>query len=115
MLWADVFSCSILSKMAKKPPNTEGGLIFKLQTFSLTISKVLKHMTLVEQMKLVRRMDDNIGRKKTGTAQEFASFLGISRTQFFYYLDVLRAFEAEIAYCKFRRTYYYVDNRKPRF
>ena len=72
-------------------------------------------MILVEQMRLVRRIDDNIGRKKTGTAQEFASFLGISRTQLFCYFDALRTFEAEIAYCKFRRTYYYVDDRKPRF
>lgn len=48
-------------------------------------------MTLVEQIKLVRRIDDNIRRKKTGTARAFAAFMGVSRTQL-YYLQQLAAF-----------------------
>lgn len=48
-------------------------------------------MALIEQIRLLRRIDGNIIRKKTGTAQKLASFMGISRTQIFYYFEILRS------------------------
>lgn len=72
-------------------------------------------MTLAEQIKFVRRIDTIIARKRTGTAQKFAAFMAISRSQLFYYFETIRSLGAEIAYCKSRKTYYYVNDIRPDF
>jgi predicted DNA-binding transcriptional regulator YafY len=72
-------------------------------------------MTLAEQIKFVRRLDDIIARKRTGTAHKLAAFMAISRSQLFYYFDTIRSLGAEIAYCKSRKTYYYVNDIRPDF
>jgi hypothetical protein len=72
-------------------------------------------MALIEQLQLLDRIHGLIVRKGTGTARELASLLGISRSSVFNYFDYLRQLGAEIDYCEFRKSYYYVDNKRPRF
>ena len=71
-------------------------------------------MTFIEQLKLLERMDKLINRKGTGSAKDLASLLGVSRSSVFNYLDNLRALGAEIGFCEFRKSYYYVDGQRPR-
>ena len=72
-------------------------------------------MTLIEQLQLLHRIDKLITRRGTGTAKELGSLVGISRSSVFNYFDTLRSFGAEIDYCELRKSYYYVDNKRPRF
>ena len=72
-------------------------------------------MTLAQQIKFVRRVDEILARKRTGTAQKFADFMAISRSQLFFYFDTLRSLGAEIAYCRSRKTFYYVNDIRPNF
>jgi hypothetical protein len=72
-------------------------------------------MTFIEQYHFLMRLDRCIAGKRTGTAQELASFMDSSRSTIFINLDTLRSLGGEIDYCKFRKTYYYVDNKRPRF
>ena len=72
-------------------------------------------MTLAEQIRFARRLDETIARKQTGAAHKLAAFMAISRSQLFFYFDTLRLLGAEIAYCKSRKTYYYRDNIRPIF
>ena len=76
---------------------------------------ILLQMTFIEQFQLLQRIDGCIGRKKTGSAKDLGSLLGISRSSVFNYLDILRTFGAEIDYCEFRKTYYYINDKRPHF
>lgn len=53
------------------------------------------------------RMDWLIKKKATGTPNEFARQLGISKSSLYEYLAVLMDRGAPILYCKKRLTYYY--------
>ena len=70
-------------------------------------------MSFIEQLKLLVRIDALIQRKGTGTAEELARLLQISRRNVFYYLDKLRELGAEIAFCTMRQSYVYVDDQRP--
>jgi biotin operon repressor len=72
-------------------------------------------MTFIEQLRLMQRIDILIARKGTGTPKDLSSILGISRSSVFNYLDNLRQLGADIDYCDFRKSYFYVDNKRPRF
>ena len=71
-------------------------------------------MTFIEQLMLLQRIDRLIHRKGTGSPKDLSSLLGISRSSVFNYLDNLRQLGAEIGYCDFRKSYFYVDNKTPR-
>ena len=71
-------------------------------------------MAFIEQLQRLQRMDGLIHRKGTGTAQELGSLVGIARSNVFNYLDILRSLGAEIDYCEFRKTYFYLNNTRPR-
>jgi biotin operon repressor len=70
-------------------------------------------MNLIEQLEMLERLDKIIERKGTGTADELALRLKISRRSVFNYLDKLRYYGAEIAFCNTRKSFYYVDDVKP--
>jgi biotin operon repressor len=60
-----------------------------------------------EILHLIERADRLIHLKATGTAEEFANKLGISRETLFRLLKYLRSTGYNIKYCKYRRAYYY--------
>lgn len=77
-------------------------------TFS--IQKIII-MTFLEKLQLIERMDQLIRLKATGTSKDLASRLGISRSTVFEIHDTMRKMGAEIDYCKFRKSYYYVRDK----
>ena len=70
-------------------------------------------MNLLEQLSLLERLDNLINRKNTGTAQEMAERLDISRRSVFNYLEKLRYYGAEIDFCPIRKSFIYVNENKP--
>lgn len=54
-------------------------------------------------------MDDLIKKEATGTSKEFAKKLGISRSMLMENLNEMKELGAEIAFCSFRRSYYYTN------
>ena len=64
-------------------------------------------MTFLEQIALFKRLDGLIRRKSTGTPEQLASRLEISRASVFRYINELKGVGAPIQYCKVRQSYYY--------
>jgi predicted DNA-binding transcriptional regulator YafY len=60
-----------------------------------------------EFQNLIGRADQLIRLKATGTADEFAVKLGISRATLFRLLEYLRSTGASVKFCKYRKAYYY--------
>ena len=71
-------------------------------------------MALFEQLQLLQRLDALITQKRTGSAKDLGAKLGICRSSVFNYFDTLRQFGVEIEYCEFRKSYFYVDDKRPR-
>ncbi len=66
-------------------------------------------MSLLKYVERLKRMDDLIRRKATGTPEEFANRLGIGRTILMEELRELKELGAELCYCKVRHSYYYAN------
>ncbi|AEE51721.1 hypothetical protein Halhy_3870 [Haliscomenobacter hydrossis DSM 1100] len=66
-------------------------------------------MKLSEQLQLLDRLNDLILRKGTGNYLSLSTRLAVSPRQVYYLLDALEDLGAEIAYCKIRQSYYYVN------
>ncbi|MDZ4810483.1 MAG: HTH domain-containing protein [Bacteroidota bacterium] len=64
-------------------------------------------MSLLKYIERLKRMDDLIRRKATGKADEFATKLGISRSQLLQDVKELRELGAPIAYCYTSQSYIY--------
>jgi len=62
----------------------------------------MKIFEIVERFDLIYQL---IKQEKTGTANEFAQKVGISRSQLFNYLDYLKSYEMDIRYDIFRNSY----------
>ena len=67
-------------------------------------------MTLHKYMDRVMHMDLLIRQKRTGTATEFASKLGIGISQLREHIRDLRDLGAPIYYCSSRRSYCYSND-----
>ncbi len=67
-------------------------------------------MSLFKYIERVKTMDALIRRKATGAPEKFAERLDIKKTMLMAELQDLRALGAEIAYCKVRESYYYVNS-----
>ena len=65
-------------------------------------------MNMIKYLERIKRMDDLIRRKATGTSWEFAKNMNISRSTLMEYIDLLKCMGAPIAYDKFRNSYYYL-------
>lgn len=64
-------------------------------------------MSILKYIERVKRMDDLIRRKATGSPDEFASRLNISKSMLMYELNDLKSLGAEIDYCQSSRSYVY--------
>ena len=65
-------------------------------------------MKLQETIERYRKIDMLIKREKTGSPEEFASKLGISRSQLYNYLEELRDQGAGIIYDRAKGSYLYL-------
>ena len=65
-------------------------------------------MKLQETIERYRKIDMLIRREKTGSPAEFASKLGISRSQLYNYLEELRDRGADIIYDRAKGSYLYL-------
>ncbi len=64
-------------------------------------------MKIFEYLDRISKMHKLISRQKTGTPEEFAKQLGISRTTVYELIDELRSRGAPIAYSKSTKTFFY--------
>jgi len=68
-------------------------------------------MTFLEKLQLIERVDQLIRMKATGSSKELADRLKLSRSTVFELLDTMRLMGAEIKYCKYKKSYYYVKEK----
>ncbi len=64
-------------------------------------------MKVFEYLDRISTMHKLVSRRKTGTPQEFADQLGVSRTSLYELIDELRSRGAPIVYSKSARTFFY--------
>lgn len=69
-------------------------------------------MTLTTPLERMQRLDHLISMKATGTPQELADKLDISRRMLYEYLLAMKDMGLSIEYCKFSRNYFYVDGAR---
>ena len=65
-------------------------------------------MSIIKYLNRIKRMDILIRRKATGTPDEFAEKLGLSRIALLKYIRVLKELHAPVKYDPRRKTYYYL-------
>lgn len=69
----------------------------------------MPRMSIIKFVDRLKRMNDLITRKSTGTSIEFAEKLGISRSVLMENLSELKVLGAKIKYCSYRKSYYYTS------
>ena len=66
-------------------------------------------MKLFEYLDRISRMHRMVSSRRTGTPEEFADSLGVSRTSLYEMIDELRSRGAPILYSKSSRTFFYSE------
>jgi len=66
-------------------------------------------MGILKYIERLKHMDRLIRTKATGTPQEFADKLGMSRSTLMEYLSDMRQLGAMISYCTYRQCYQYEE------
>ena len=64
-------------------------------------------MTFLEKIQIIERIDQLIRMKATGSPNELAERLNVSKRCVFYILNIMKNMDAPIVYCNNRRSYYY--------
>jgi hypothetical protein len=64
-------------------------------------------MKVFEYLDRISKVHKLVSRRKTGTPEEFACQLGVSRTTLYELIDELRSRGAPIAYSKSSKTFFY--------
>lgn len=72
-------------------------------------------MRLHEIITVMVRLDNLIRMKATGSPDQLAARLNVSRTTIHRYLNELRNFGAPIKYCRYRNSYYYEEEFQLKF
>ena len=67
-------------------------------------------MNFIEQLALIRRLDLLIRKKGTGSPQQLAKRLNISRASLFNYIKLLKELGAPIKYSNCRNSYVYAED-----
>ena len=67
-------------------------------------------MNFIKQIERIDRVDKHIKRRSTGTPEEFAAKLNISKRQLFRMIEKLKDYGAPIGYSRTLNTFYYKDN-----
>lgn len=63
---------------------------------------------IVKQLQLIKRIDQLIQLKATGSPIELASRLEVSKSKLYRILDIMKALNAPVEFDTFSRSYYYV-------
>jgi len=63
-------------------------------------------MKAIEQLERLQRIHELIKAEKTGTPEEFANSLHISRRQLYEYINLIKDFGVDINYSKHKRTFF---------
>ena len=66
-------------------------------------------MNFIEKLQVIERVDGLIRRKATGSAQELADRLGVSRRCVYDIIEVMKTMGALIEYDQQRKTFYYSE------
>ena len=66
-------------------------------------------MCLLKYIERLKRMDNLIYKKATGTPEEFSEKLGISKSMLMIHLKELKTLGASVEYNSFRKTYFYSE------
>ncbi|MFD2244972.1 HTH domain-containing protein [Pontibacter ruber] len=69
-------------------------------------------MNFRKYIERIKYLDELIRKEKTGTPEELASRLGISRAQLYNIIDEMKAEGLVINYTRKRGTFYYTSNKK---
>ena len=67
-------------------------------------------MNTIKTLERLQRIHTLIQQECTGSPCELASKMNLSERSIYYLMDYLRDFEADIAYDRGRKTYYYQSN-----
>ncbi|WP_148639249.1 DNA-binding protein [Aquimarina longa] len=62
---------------------------------------------IVKQLKSITRMDQLIRLRATGSPEEFASRLGISKTKLYRFINIMKTFDAPIVYSASLQSFIY--------
>ncbi|MCB0854538.1 MAG: HTH domain-containing protein [Bacteroidetes bacterium] len=65
-------------------------------------------MTFLEKLEVIERVDGLIRRKATGSADELAQKIGVSRSTIFEIINCMKTMGAEIEYSNIKRSYHYI-------
>ena len=68
-------------------------------------------MTFLEKLRTVERVDQLIRLKATGTPDELARKLGLTRSTVYEIIECMKSMDAEIKYCKTRKSFYYETDK----
>lgn len=60
-------------------------------------------------------LDKLILQNKTGSAEQLSEKIGIARSSVFNYLELMRAYGADIEFCKKENSYVYIEGKCPNF
>ncbi|MEL6863544.1 MAG: HTH domain-containing protein [Bacteroidota bacterium] len=66
-------------------------------------------MSFIKQLETIRRIDALIQRKSTGTPEQLAQKMSVSRASIYRYINDLKNLGAPVAYCRSRQSYYYTE------
>lgn len=66
-------------------------------------------MHFLDQFKLLKRIHDLIRRKATGSPEQLANRLDLSRASVFRQINLLKQLGAKIYYCQHRESYVYEE------
>lgn len=69
-------------------------------------------MAIIKYVKRIRRLDQLISTKSTGSPSDLAEKLGISRSTIFQNLQEMREIGLEIKYSTTLETYYYENGKR---
>ena len=64
-------------------------------------------MMLIEDINQILTLHKLIRQRNTGTPEDFAAKLCVSKRKLYYLMDVLKSFGAQIAYSRTNNTFYY--------
>ncbi|MFT4737125.1 MAG: putative DNA-binding transcriptional regulator YafY [Cyclobacteriaceae bacterium] len=67
-------------------------------------------MNFIHQIERLQRLNQLIKAANTGTPDEFAIQMHISRRQLYNYIEELKNMGLAIKYCKRQKTFYYADD-----
>lgn len=68
-------------------------------------------MNFLEKTRVLQRVDQLIRMKATGSAEDLAGRLNISRSGVYNVIELIKNLGADVSYCSVRKSYYYTSNK----